>query len=112
MEPEEEEPVEDCWRLTACEVVELLKGGKVTPIQLIEEVEKRVKSIDKIINSITVTCFERARERAKSFVIPTNPPEYFLYGLPVLIKDEEAVSGKLKKMINLILILIIPFFDT
>jgi amidase len=93
MEQEPDVDLSSLWSLSACEVVDLLKSGNVTPTILIDEVEKRWRNIDPLVNAVPITCFDRARCRAKNFVVPANPPEYFLYGLPVLIKDEELVSG-------------------
>jgi amidase len=59
--------------LTATAVVELLRNGEVTPLQLIDEVESRWKELDPSINAIPIPCFLRAREKARSLVIPETP---------------------------------------
>lgn len=68
------EEIENLWNLTACEIVEMLKEGKVTPLKLIEEVEKRWREVDGLINSVPIICFDRARDKAKHLKIPANPP--------------------------------------
>eukprot|EP01126_Amoeba_proteus_P051740 TRINITY_DN619_c1_g2_i2.p1 TRINITY_DN619_c1_g2~~TRINITY_DN619_c1_g2_i2.p1 ORF type:complete len:341 (-),score=82.25 TRINITY_DN619_c1_g2_i2:979-2001(-) len=79
------------WKKTAREVVSLLKNGEVSPSQLIDVVEQRWLETEPLVHATPIPCFQRAREKAKSFTIPENPPPYFLYGLPILCKDEIAV---------------------
>lgn len=38
-------------------------------------------------------CFDRARAAAAAFQVPPEPPPWFLYGLPILIKDCHEVAG-------------------
>ena len=81
--------------LSAKAVVQLLKDGAVTSIELIDIVEERLKATDELLHTTPITCFERARELACSLVHPSSPNPGYLYGLPVLIKDCDAVSGVL-----------------
>ena len=82
------------WHLmSARDVVEALKLGKVTPLDLIDVVEARLKETDGLLHTTPITCFERARKAAYSLVHPKSPKPGYLYGLPILIKDDNAVSG-------------------
>ncbi|CAE7908183.1 unnamed protein product [Symbiodinium microadriaticum] len=79
--------------LSAHEAVRLLKDGSVTPLQMIEVIERRLSQTDAVLHTTPITCFDRARAHAARFQVPENPPPGFLYGLPVLVKDSEAVAG-------------------
>mmetsp|Transcript_34757 Transcript_34757/g.63234 ORF Transcript_34757/g.63234 Transcript_34757/m.63234 type:complete len:519 (+) Transcript_34757:38-1594(+) len=79
--------------LEAHAVVALLREGRVTAMQLLEVAEKRIAATDSIVHATPITCFERARERIANMQHPSDPPLGYLYGLPVLVKDQEAVSG-------------------
>ena len=82
------------WHLmSARDVVEALKLGKVTPLELIDVVEARLKETDGLLHTTPITCFERARKAAHNLVHPESPKPGYLYGLPILIKDSDAVSG-------------------
>ncbi|CAE7336419.1 unnamed protein product [Symbiodinium natans] len=60
---------------------------------MIDVVEQRLSQTDCALNTTPITCFDRARAHAARFQVPKTPPRGFLYGLPVLIKDSEAVAG-------------------
>ena len=78
---------------SARDVVHLLKIGAVTALELIDVVEARLEATDFLLHSTPITCFERARKAARELVHPNTPKPGYLYGLPVLIKDCDAVSG-------------------
>ena len=82
------------WHLmSARDVVQALKVGKVTPLELIDVVEARLKETDGLLHTTPITCFERARKAVHSLIHPESPKPGYLYGLPILIKDDNAVSG-------------------
>ena len=82
------------WHLmSARDVVEALKQGKVTPLELIDVVEARLEETDGLLHTTPITCFERARKAAQNLKHPKSPKPGYLYGLPILIKDDNAVSG-------------------
>ena len=72
---------------TACEIVDLLKAGEISPVELLDALEARVADVDKYVNALPTLCFDRARERAKA--LSGRPHEHRgpLAGLPVPIKD-------------------------
>ena len=86
-------PTKPLHLLAAHEAVALLKNGCVTPLEMIDVVEQRLSQTDCALNTTPITCFDRARAHAARFQVPKTPPRGFLYGLPVLIKDSEAVAG-------------------
>ena len=73
--------------LEAHEIVGMLKAGSVTPLQLIDVVEERIRTTEPLVHATPIPCFERAREKARQLERSDARSRGFLYGLPVLIKD-------------------------
>ncbi|MCF8466739.1 MAG: hypothetical protein K9G33_05005 [Sneathiella sp.] len=84
----------DLVKMTATEVVDLLKAGKVSPNELLDASEKRIKETDGAINAMPTLCFDRARAHAARLETenPTDRPETHLHGLPIAIKDLTPVK--------------------
>ncbi|HEX7919818.1 MAG TPA: amidase family protein, partial [Bradyrhizobium sp.] len=80
---------------TACAVVEKLKAGDVTPLDLLDVLEKRIAEVDGKVNALPTLCFDRARTHAKTLMQKPASERGLLAGLPVPIKDLTAVSGVL-----------------
>ncbi|UGA45387.1 amidase [Bradyrhizobium quebecense] len=80
---------------TACTVVEKLKAGDVTPLDLLDVLEKRIAEVDGKVNALPTLCFDRARTHAKALMQKPASERGLLAGLPVPIKDLTAVSGVL-----------------
>src|ERR1700744_1129877 len=74
-------------RETANAIVSKLKKGDVTPLDLLDVLEKRIGEVDGAVNALPTLCFERPRDHAKA-LMDRNPAERgLLAGLPVPIKD-------------------------
>ena len=80
-------------RDTACTVVDKLKRGEVTPLDLLDVVEKRIGEVDKKVNALPILCFDRARTHAKTLMQKPVAERGLLAGLPVPIKDLFDVKG-------------------
>ncbi len=82
-------------KLTAREAVSLLKRGKVSPLELIEAAASRIAEVEEAVNAMPTLCLDRARDRAKQLMAQphSDPPPYYLYGLPIAIKDLVDVAG-------------------
>ncbi len=81
------------WQLSAREVVSLLCQGKVSPSELLDEIELRCHGVNRTINALPTSCFDRARAHAQKLE-KTHPSEKGpLCGLPLTIKDLTNVSG-------------------
>jgi amidase len=78
---------------TACRVVRKLRSGEVTPLDLLEMLEKRIAEVDGKVNALPILCFGRAREHAKELMKKPASERGLLAGLPVPIKDLTDVSG-------------------
>ena len=55
--------------LSAVDVSELLHGGEVSPLELLDALEARIAAVDGTVNALPILCFERARSRAQAEAI-------------------------------------------
>jgi amidase len=78
---------------TACAIVERLKSGDITPLDLLNAVEKRIAEVDGKTNALPTLCFDRARAHAKALMQKPAGERGLLAGLPVPIKDLTNVAG-------------------
>ena len=53
---------------TATAVVAKLNSGEVTPLELLDVLETRIKAVDGKVNALPTLCFDRAREHAKKLM--------------------------------------------
>jgi amidase len=82
-------------RETACAVVDKLRQGEVTPLDLLDVLEKRIAEVDGKVNALPTLCFDRARDHAKALMQKPVAARGMLAGLPVPIKDLTNVGGVL-----------------
>ena len=80
-------------RETACAVVEKLKSGEVTPLDLLDVLESRIAAVDGKVNALPTLCFDRARSRARALMQKPAGERGLLAGLPIPIKDLIHVEG-------------------
>lgn len=80
-------------RQSARAVVEQLSSGEITPHDALDAVEARIAEVDGAVNALPITCFERARAHADRLMQRAPAERGLLAGLPVPIKDLNAVSG-------------------
>jgi amidase len=80
-------------RSTACEVVDRLNSGDVTPLDLLDALEKRVSEVDGKTNALPILCFDRARTHAKTLMQKPAGERGPLAGMPIPIKDLTSVAG-------------------
>lgn len=85
----------DLLNKSAVKIIKLLKKNEITPLDLLDILEKRISVIDKDVNALPTLCFERARDHAK--VLMKKPPKErgILAGMPLPIKDLTEVKGVL-----------------
>ena len=86
---------QDLIRETACTVVDKLRSGEVSPLELLDVVEKRISEVDGKVNALPTLCFDRARTNAKALMQKPAGSRGLLAGLPVPIKDLTDVAGVL-----------------
>ena len=80
---------------TACAIVDKLNSGDVTPLDLLDVLEKRIAEVDGQVNALPTLCFDRARTRARELMKKPVGDRGLLAGLPVPIKDLTDVEGVL-----------------
>lgn len=86
---------EELFRLSACEAVDRLAAGDVTPFELLDASEARIAETDGVLNALPTLCFDRARKRAQNISKADDITERrgFLHGLPIAVKDLSDVAG-------------------
>src|SRR3954447_18634646 len=82
-------------RETACAIVGKLTAGEVTPLDLLDVLEKRIAEVDGKVNALPTLCFDRARDAAKALMKKPASERGLLAGLPLPIKDLFNVKGVL-----------------
>ncbi len=82
-------------RETACTVVEKLNSGEVTPLDLLDVLERRIAEVDGKVNALPTLAFDRARARASTLMKKPIGQRGLLAGLPIPIKDLVNVEGVL-----------------
>jgi len=82
-------------RATACAIVDKLNAGEVTPLDLLDVLERRIVKVDGQVNALPTRCFDRARAHAKALMKKPAGERGLLAGLPVPIKDLTDVEGVL-----------------
>src|SRR5436190_3025770 len=82
-------------RETACHIVEKLNKGALTPLDLLDVLEKRIAEIDSKVNALPTLCFDRARKNARALMQKPAGQRGLLAGMPVPIKDLTNVAGVL-----------------
>ena len=82
-------------RASACAVVDKLNSGEVTPLDLLDVLERRIEEVDEKVNALPTLCFDRARSHAKALMKKPAGNRGLLAGMPVPIKDLTDVEGVL-----------------
>src|SRR5579863_5872982 len=80
-------------RSTACAIVDHLNSGEITPLDLLDVLERRIAEVDAKVNALPILCFDRARARAKALMQKPKGERGLLAGLPIPIKDLTNVAG-------------------
>src|ERR1700731_5392455 len=78
---------------TACEIVGRLNSGDVTPLDLLDVLERRIAEVDGKVNALPTLCFDRARTHAKALMQKPAGGRGLLAGMPIPIKDLTNVEG-------------------
>jgi amidase len=80
-------------RETANAIVGKLRKGEVTPLDLLDVLEKRIAEVDGKVNALPTLCFDRARTHAKALMQKKPAERGLLAGMPIPIKDLTNVAG-------------------
>ncbi|MBZ9600382.1 amidase [Phyllobacterium chamaecytisi] len=79
--------------MPACDVVDLLNRGEVTPLDCLDALEARTAIVDVAVNALPILCFDRASDQARLLMQRPLGSRGRLAGLPVPIKDLTDVAG-------------------
>ncbi len=82
-------------RLEAHEVVQLLAKGEVSSSELLSASRERVEAVEPLVNAMPTVCWERAEAAANDLDMANAGSTGWLGGLPLGIKDLNAVKGVL-----------------
>jgi len=80
-------------RATACAIVDQLNSGEITPLDLLDVLERRIAEVDGAVNALPTLCFDRARARARALMQKPAGGRGLLAGMPIPIKDLTNVEG-------------------
>jgi len=80
-------------RATACAIVDKLNSGEITPLDLLDVLERRIAEVDGQVNALPTLCFDRARSHAKELMKKPVGERGLLAGIPLPIKDLTNVEG-------------------
>jgi aspartyl-tRNA(Asn)/glutamyl-tRNA(Gln) amidotransferase subunit A len=90
--------------LTATEATGLFESGKLSPVELLSDTLARVDRIEPVINTVTEelreSAYAAARESQRRFADGTARP---LEGIPLMLKDEQPIRGRLHQDGSLLL---------
>ena len=75
--------VDPLGRLDATAQAELVRGGVVTPIELVEAAIARIERHNPQLNAVITPLFDEARAAATAPDLPNGP----FRGVPLLLKD-------------------------
>lgn len=84
---------EELVRATACDIVERLRKNEITPHDLLNALEARIRKVDGEVNALPILCFDRARDHADTLMKKPPAERGLLAGMPVPIKDLTDVAG-------------------
>lgn len=86
--------MDELCRLSATAAVDLLRKGKVSPLELIDAAATRIAEVEPQLNALPTLCLDRAREHARRLPRPPpDAPRHHLHGLPIAVKDNVDVEG-------------------
>jgi amidase len=80
-------------RTTACSIIDQLNRGDVTPLDLLDVLERRIAAVDGKVNALPILCFDRARKQARTLMEKPVGGRGPLAGMPIPIKDLTNVAG-------------------
>ncbi|MCR8722702.1 amidase [Frigidibacter sp. ROC022] len=78
---------------TACAIVDALRQGEITTLDLLDALEARIAAVDPGVNALPTLCFDRARDCARRLMDKPAGERGRLAGMPLPIKDLTEVEG-------------------
>lgn len=87
----------DLYRLTATTAAELFRTGELSPVDVLESVIARTAVTEPTINAVTEQWIDEARAAAalSEARYAAGEPVGALDGIPLMLKDEQPIAGRL-----------------
>lgn len=81
--------------LSAVEARHLIGTKEMSPVELLESCIDRIEAVNPTVNAIVATCYDRARQEARSAerAVMQGEPLGLLHGLPFGVKDLNHTEG-------------------
>lgn len=81
----------------AVELRRLIGARQLSPVELLDACIARIETLNPFVNAVTATCFERARDEARTAeqAVMRGDALGLLHGLPLGVKDLEPTAGLL-----------------
>ncbi|MBL8838620.1 MAG: amidase, partial [Alphaproteobacteria bacterium] len=81
--------------LTAVELRRMIGAKTISPVELLESCLRRIDAVNPVLNAVTATCIDRARDEARAAeqAVLRGGRLGALHGLPVGIKDLNETGG-------------------
>jgi len=85
----------EACELTAVQARRLMVEKKLSPLELLDSCVRRIEAVNKSVNAVVSTCFERARDEARAAEAAIVAGEILgpLHGLPLGVKDLNVTEG-------------------
>ncbi|MET4579679.1 amidase [Ottowia thiooxydans] len=82
---------------SAVDLRQMIADKSISPVELLDACIERIETLNPLVNAITATCLDRAREEARAAerAVLQGGPLGLLHGLPVGVKDLEPTAGLL-----------------
>jgi Asp-tRNA(Asn)/Glu-tRNA(Gln) amidotransferase A subunit family amidase len=83
--------------ISATEALRLFSARELSPVELMEAVIERAEAVEPTVNALCHTFFDEALDQAKAAEARYNgrgEPPRALEGIPLAVKEEEAVAGQ------------------
>ena len=86
---------EELWRKPAHELAALIRGRKISPVELLDAQLDAIKRLNPKLNAIVTLVADKAREdaRAAEQAVMRGDKIGALHGLPIGVKDITATAG-------------------
>lgn len=83
--------------LSATEALRLFRARELSPVELLDAVIAQAEKVDPLVNALCHTFYEQAREQARkaeACYLGRGPEPRPLEGIPLAVKEEEAIAGQ------------------
>lgn len=89
----------DLHHLTAAEAGRLFRKRELSPVELLDEMVRRTKEVEPLVNAVTEEllddAYDAARESEARFAVGAPAEPRPLEGIPLMLKDEQPIAGRL-----------------